>query len=67
MTTTLTKNASVVIDYCKGKETAVKQYVGTIERSSLTHVTLRIKGETDKSRMFRQFIRAQIVGMSIIK
>ena len=67
MTTTITNNASVVIDYCKGKETAVKQYVGTIEKSSLTHVTLKIKGETEKTRMFRSFIRTQIVGMSIVK
>lgn len=65
--TNVTNNASVVIDYCKGKETAVKQYVGTIEKSSLTHVTLKIKGETEKARMFRSFIRTQIVGMSIVK
>lgn len=65
--TTITNVQSVVIDYCKGKKTAVKQYIGTIEKSSLTHVTLRIKGETEKARMFRSFIRTQIVGMSVVK
>jgi hypothetical protein len=65
--TNVTSIPSVVIDYCKGKETVVKTYVGTVEKSSLTHVTLRIKGETEKSRMFRSFIRTQIVQMSVLK
>ncbi len=48
----------------KKADSSVAQYVGQVESETATHLTLKIEGESDKRKMFRCFIKAQIVSKS---